>query len=101
LRFFSKITVICNICFLAAVVFWYIEMHKQSGADSSQVLPLPWLEGSLVILGYLAIIINTLFLLLAFVFYSLKTNISIPRWMIIFNIIIFCCQVYFHFILKD
>jgi hypothetical protein len=27
-------------------------------------------------------------------------DIKIPRWIIIFNIIIFCCQVYFHFIFK-
>jgi hypothetical protein len=25
---------------------------------------------------------------------------KISRWIIIFNIIIFCCQVYFHFIFK-
>jgi hypothetical protein len=27
-------------------------------------------------------------------------NVVIPRWIIIFNIVIFCCQVYFHFIFK-
>ncbi len=100
MRFFSKITVFCNACFLASVVFWYVEMHNQNGRDSSQVIPLPWLENTLVILGYSAIVVNALFLLLCFIFYSFKANIKIPAWIIIFNIIIFCCQVYFHFIFK-
>lgn len=100
MRFFSKLTVFCNLCFLASVVFWYIEMKNQHTGNSSQVLPLPWIENTLVILGYSAIIVNTLFLLLAFIFYSFKTDIKISRWIIIFNIIIFCCQVYFHFIFK-
>ena len=58
------------------------------------------MEGTLVILGYGAIIVNALFLLLYFIFVSLKVDIKIPKWIIIFNIIIFCCQVYFHFFLK-
>jgi hypothetical protein len=27
-------------------------------------------------------------------------NIRIPKWIVIFNIVIFCCQVYFHFFFK-
>ena len=100
MRFFSKIAVLFNACFLLAVVFWYIEKHKTFESHAAQATPLPWLEGSLVVLGYTAIIVNVLFLLLAFIFYSFKADIKIPRWIIIFNIIIFCCQVYFHFILK-
>ena len=101
MRFFSKITVLFNASFLVAVVFWYIEKHKDHEGNATQIMPLPWLEGTFVILGYTAILVNVLFLLLAFVFYSLKTTVKIPRWIIIFNIIIFCCQVYFHFIHKD
>ncbi len=100
MRFFSKITVIFNVCFLLYVVLWYIEQRNSYEGTGTQILPLPWLEGSFVILGYTAIIVNVLFLLLAFIFYSFKTAVKIPRWIIIFNIIIFCCQVYFHFILK-
>lgn len=101
MRFFSKFTVLCNICFLLAVVFWYMEMHNKYQGNNEQVLPLPWLEGSLVILGYGAIIVNALFLLLYFIFISFKMSIKIPKWIIIFNVIIFCCQVYFHFIYKQ
>ena len=100
MRFFSKITVLFNASFLLYVILWYIEKHNKHEGNATQVLPLPWLEGTFVILGYTAIIVNVLFLLLTFIFYSFKTNIKIARWIIIFNIIIFCCQVYFHFIFK-
>ncbi len=101
MRFFSKITVLCNASFLFTVLFWFIETHNKYEGNATQALPLPWLEGTLVILGYGAIIVNLLFLLLYFIFVSLKMNIKIHRWIIIFNIIIFCCQVYFHFFFKN
>ncbi len=100
MRFFSKFTVLCNACFLLAVVFRYIEMHNTYEGGTEQILPLPWLQGTLVILGYGAIIVNALFMLLYFIFVSLKMNIQVPKWIVIFNIVIFCCQVYFHFFFK-
>ncbi len=101
MRFFSKITAICNIFFIIYVVLWFVEMHNRKVGSSELVIPLSWLEGTSVILGYLSIVVNTLFLLLCFIFYSFKSNIKVPRWILIFNIIIFCCQVYWHFIFKD
>lgn len=100
MRFFSKIVVFCNACFLISVVLWYIEVHNKTEGSNIAVLPLPWLEGTLVILGYGAIIINFFFLVLYMIWFSFKMEIKIPRWIIIFNIIMFCCQVYFHFIFK-
>ncbi|MBK7306557.1 MAG: hypothetical protein IPO01_07060 [Chitinophagaceae bacterium] len=100
MRFFSKITVLFNASFLVYVIFWYLEKNKSYEGNATQILPLPWLEGTFVILGYTAILVNLLFLLLTFIFYSFKATIKIPRWIIIFNIIIFCCQVYFFFIFK-
>ena len=72
MRFFSKIAVLFNFCFLVAVVFRYIEKHKDHEGSATQILPLPWLEGTFVILGYTAIVVNMLFLLLTFIFYSFK-----------------------------
>src|SRR5689334_9123255 len=100
MRFFSKITVLCNICFLIAVVLRYVETQGRPAGNVDQAVPLPWLEGTLVILGYGAIIVNALFLLICFIFTSFKVAFKIPRWIIIFNIVIFCCQIYFYFFLK-
>lgn len=100
MRFFSKFTVLCNACFLLSVILRYAEMHNQHEGNKEQVIPLPWLQGSLVILGYGAIIVNALFLVLYLIFTSLKVDIQIPKWIIIFNTVVFCCQVYFHFFFK-
>ena len=100
MRLFSKFTVICNLCFLAAVVFWYIETHKAQHGGNDRIIQLPAVESSLVILGYGAIIVNLFFLLLCFIYASLKVKTKIPKWIIIFNLVLFCCQVYFHFFYK-
>jgi hypothetical protein len=100
MRFFSKFTVLCNCCFLVAVVLWYFEMHNRHQGSNDQLIQVPWLESTLVILGYGAIIVNVFFLLVYLIFVSFKVPVKIPKWMIIFNIILFCCQVYFHFFFK-
>ena len=102
MRIFSKFTVLCNISFVIAVILRYLEMHNQYESANRQILPLPWMEGTLVILGYGAIIVNTLFLVLCLIFTAFKVSISIsiPKWILIFNIVLFCFQVYFFFFLK-
>ena len=100
MRVFSKFTVLCNCCFLITVVMWYIEMHKHRQSQEGLVIQLPWLESTLVILGYGAIIVNVLFLLIYMIFSSFKVKTTVPGWMIVFNVILLCCQVYFHFFFK-
>jgi len=83
------------------VVLWYLEMKKKHSGADGQIIRLPWLEGSLVILGYGAIIVNVLFLLICMIFGAFKVQMKVPKWIIIFNLIVFCCQVYFHFFYKQ
>lgn len=97
MRFFSKFTVLCNCCFLAAMVFRYFEMQKKPHGNNDQLIQLPWLESTLVTLGYGAIIVNVLFLLVYFIFVSLKVKVQVPKWMFIFNLLAFFAQVYFFF----
>jgi hypothetical protein len=92
MKFFAKLAVLCN--------FWYIEMHKKQEGPNFHVIQLPWLESTLVILGYGAIIVNLLFFLVWFIFTSFKMQLKIPKWMLIFNVVLFGCQVYFHFFFK-
>ena len=47
-----------------------------------------------------AIIVNAVFLLLYLIVFSFKKEIKIPRWIIIFNLILLGFQIYFHFIFK-
>ncbi len=100
MRFFSKFTIICNNCFLLAVAAWYLETQQFHAGKNDQLMPLPWLEGILVIIGYSAIFINLFYLLVWAILNLFKKAQQIPRWMVIFNAIVFLLQVYFHFFLK-
>ena len=100
MKFFSKITVICNLCFLASVVLWFIEMNKKQAGNNYRVIRLPWMENTLVVLGYGAIIVNLFFLLICFIFAAFKMKHKIPSWIIYFNVIVFFGQVFFHFFYK-
>ena len=97
MRFFSKLTVICNCCFLVAVVLWYLEFHKKHVGSNGKLIELSWLENTFVTLGYGAIIVNVLFLLICFIFTAFKVQLKVATWMIAFNILAFAGQVYFFF----
>ncbi|HRI25217.1 MAG TPA: hypothetical protein PLZ45_11105 [Ferruginibacter sp.] len=101
MRFFSKITVLCNVCFMVYVTLWYVEVRNRLPGTTNQVIPLSWLENVFVILGFGSILVNTLFLLLVFIFTAFKVSVKIPRWIIIFNLAVFCAQVLFHFFIKQ
>lgn len=49
-----------NVCFLITVVMRYVEIGKQV-PDGERLIPLPFVQGVLVILGYGAIFVNILF----------------------------------------
>ncbi|HMC99379.1 MAG TPA: hypothetical protein VKH37_04470 [Ferruginibacter sp.] len=98
MRFFSKFTVICNICFVIAVVMWWLEQRKTYKAADGQLIELPWLKGSLVVMGYGAIIVNALFLLLCFIFTAFRVQMKVATWIIIFCILAFAGQLYFFFL---
>ncbi len=75
----------------------YLEMQKKHLGSKEQLIPLPWLQNTLVTLGYGAIIINVLFLLICFIFTAFKVQLKVAKWMIVFNILVFFGQVYFLF----
>ena len=99
MRFFSRIVLLCNCCFIIAVVLRYIEMVKRTKGNFESAIPLPLLEGTLVILGYGAIMINVIFVCVSFYLLATKKIKLIPRWIVLFNLIIFPVQVWYHFFL--
>lgn len=96
MRFFSKIAVICNICFIAAMVLRYVEGSKSPGREDV-LTPLPLYQNVLVILGYGAIIINILFFMAAIITFFANKGKSVPKWIYIFNAVIFLYQILFFF----
>ncbi len=100
MRFFSKLIVILNGSFLLAVLLRFIELNNKKNVVINAIEPLPWLTSILVIMGYTAIIFNSLFLLVYFIFFAFNVKMNIPKWIIIFNVVILFCQLYFQFFLK-
>src|SRR5450432_3949611 len=67
MKLFSKLAFICNVSFVVFILLGYIELdHKKNNIDSN-IMPLPFVTGILVILGLLAIFINFIFCLSALI----------------------------------
>ena len=100
MRFFSRIVLICNCCFIIAVILRYVELVKRVNGNFDSVIPLPPLESIMVTLGLLvAILINTTFVFLCLYLLATKKIKLIPRWIVLFNLLIFPVQVWYHFFL--
>ena len=98
MRFFSKIAFICNLGFLVFIILGYIELNNNKNNNSAPIFPLPFVEGTLVVLGQFAIFVNLLFCLMAFIMLVSKRPMLIPTWLIIFNFTFLFAQVYYFFI---
>ena len=61
MRFFTKLVFICNCCFIAAAVLRLVELAKRSSGNYEPAIQLPALEGTIVVLGYTAILFNSIF----------------------------------------
>ena len=100
MRFFNKFIFICSICFLAAVVLRLVEISRKSKGFSETVIPLPALQGSIVILGYVAVIFNFLFVLLMITQLISGRGLVAPKWMTLFNMLMLPVQVWYFFFSK-
>lgn len=97
MRFFSKLVFICNICFLATIIMRYLETQKRKVGNKDAIIPLQFVEGTLVVLGYVAIILNFVFLLWALGSKAGGKKWSFPLWIFWLNLLIFFLQTYFFF----
>ena len=99
MRFFSRIVMICNACFIITVIIWWIERSRRVHGNYDGVIQFQPLESTLVILGYGAIFVNIVFVFLSFYWWATKKIKLIPRWIVLFNLLMFPLQVYYHFFL--
>jgi hypothetical protein len=98
MRIFSKLVFICNLCFVVAVIFAKIEAVQKKTADyNGQLLPQPIIS-TLAVLGYSAIFINLLFLLVCCGLLIFKQIKQIPKWIVIVNLVFFIIQVFYFFL---
>ena len=96
MRFFSRLVAICNLCFIITVIMRYIEQGnvKRTGGEVSR---LPMIQNTLVVLGYSAIILNFIFVLITIYLLVAKRLDRVPRLVLIFNLVVFAWQIIFHF----
>jgi hypothetical protein len=98
MRIFSKIVFICNLCFIAAALLRIVELGMKKG---DAVIPLPALEGSIVVLGFvLAIILNAIFCAIVVFQKVLKSPINYAAFILWFNVILFPIQIGYFFFQK-
>ena len=85
LIFFSRIVLICNICFILA------ELLRYSGG-----LQLNPVYSTLIVLGYVSLLLNVLFAISVFVMLALKKPVwnSFPRWLLITNFLFLTAQLF-------
>lgn len=93
MRFFAKIIFICNICFIASVILRYIEINANKAGRNPNVVGFQPLESTLIILGYGAVIFNFIFLLSYLIAYLFKKGMSVPKWILLFNLVLFFVQI--------
>ncbi len=98
MRLFSKIVFICNLCFIVSVILRKVELSYKAKGNTDQIIPLPFVEGTLAVLGELAIVVNVVFFIIALYLLVSKKLKQIPRWIVIFNFTALLAQIYWFFI---
>jgi hypothetical protein len=61
MRFFAKVAIICNVCFILSVVLRLVDIFFQKKGKYDGALQLQPLKSTIIILGYGAIFVNLLF----------------------------------------
>lgn len=97
MRFFTRVVAICNICFILAVILRAIELSKRAVGNTNGAIPFQPLESTIVILGYGAILVNFLYLPFVLLSWRKQRLNQLPRWIVLFNLLMLPVQIYFHF----
>lgn len=95
MKFFSKTTFLCNLCFIAFIILQQVEKKHSIAGNKEAIIPLPALQGSLVVLGILAVIINFAFLATCGVLFLLKKNIPVAKWLLWANLLFLLVQIFY------
>jgi len=98
MKLFSKIAFICNVSFVVFIMLAYIELNNKKTKVDDNIMPLPFVTGTLVVLGQFAIFINLIFCLIALILLLSKKMKQIPQWLVIVNFLFLLVQVYYFFI---
>lgn len=93
MRFFSKITFLCNLCFVVFVIMRILEKQNEVKSGSEAIIPLPVLQNSLVVLGMCAILLSFIFAISVMVYRLQKKPLTIATWLVWVNLLFLLLQV--------
>ena len=98
MRFFSRVALICNLCFIVSVIMRLVKIGTDAkGKGYNDALKVEPIISSIVVLGWIAIFVNIIFVIVFISRYPAKKMNNIPRWIVFFNIILMPMQVYYFF----
>ncbi len=98
MRFFSRVALICNLCFIISVIMRLVKIGTNAkGNGYNGALKVEPIISSIVVLGWIAIFVNIIFAIVFISRYPAKKMNNIPRWIVFFNIILVPMQVYYFF----
>lgn len=100
MRFYSKFVALLNLCFLITVAMRYYMAHFASNSRTDGALISQPIDGTISILGYLAIFVNIIFIVIFLVQYPAKKMNNVGKIVLYFNLLILPAQLYFHFFTK-
>jgi hypothetical protein len=98
MRFFSKFVFVCNLCFIVSVILRFVEMSSKARGKNDQAIPLSFVEGTIAVLGELAIVINIVFCIIVLILLISKKKKKVSACIITFNFICLLAQLYWFFL---
>lgn len=82
LLFLSRVAFICNLCYLISFFF-------RGGVETVQ----PDIKSTVIVLGHpVAVFLNIVCVAMYAYFYFRKHTLSVPRWLVIFNLLFLIIQ---------
>ncbi len=98
MRLFSKIAFLCNICFIVAAMLRLVELGMRSNGNNNAIIPLPFIEGTIVILGlFISVFLNIFFLISVLFLKISKQPVLFSKFLLWFNIILLPVQIFYFF----
>ena len=100
IRFLSKFTFICNLTFLVYVMLTWLEAKSKINGSPGNMLQIPFLKELIIILGYSAIFINFIMIIIYLVL-LLTRRLFVPKWIVIANFVFLLIEIYYHFLSRN
>jgi len=95
MRFLSKITFICNCCFVIAVCWLRLEATGIANDPYNGIMELNPVQSTAALLGYGAILLNIAFFIGLIYRHIVRKPKQVPVWLILVNLVFIPIQLFY------